>query len=216
MWQYFPSGNPSDSPGGAANFAFDEVHFMISPSLKLGDKIRVQSSGANGHEYGVDFLEIEEVGDPISQPDNSLSVTEFGAIPDDGDDDYEGIAACISAADEAGKDVYFPPGTYNINEIWRLDCQKIKITGAGIWYTKIQFTNDQPGSGGISGGVNKDGYCKNIEFCNLYINSNLRSRYNQQAVYKCFMDVFSGGSIIHDIWQEHFECGFWIADYMGN
>ena len=215
MWQYFPSGNPSDSPGGAANFAFDEVHFMISPALKLGDKIRVQSSGANGHEYGVDFLEIEEVGDPISQPDNSLSVTEFGAIPDDGDDDYEGITACISAADEAGKDVYFPPGTYNINEIWRLDCQKIKITGAGIWYTKIQFTNDQPGSGGISGGTNKDGYCKNIEFCNLYINSNLRSRYNQQAVYKCFMDVFSDGSIIHDIWQEHFECGFWIADYNG-
>ena len=215
MWQYFPSGNPSDSPGGAPNFAFDEVHFMINPALKLGDKIRVQSSGANGLEYGVDFLEIEEVGDPISQPDNSLSVTEFGAIPDDGDDDYEGIAACISAADEAGKDVYFPPGTYNINQIWRLDCQKIKITGAGIWYTKIQFTNDQPGSGGISGGVNKDGYCKNIEFCNMYINSNLRSRYNQQAVYKCFMDVFSDGSIIHDIWQEHFECGFWIADYNG-
>ena len=188
---------------------------MVNPALKLGDKIRVQSSGANGIEYGVDFLENEEVGDPISQTDISLSVTEFGVVPDDGDDDYEGIVVCISAGDESGKDVYFPPSTYNINQICRLDCQKIKITGAGIWYTNNQFSNDQQGSGGISGGVNRDGYCKNIEFCNMYINSKLHSRYNQQAVYKCFMDVFSEDSIIHDIWQEHFEYGFWIAEYNG-
>ena len=215
MWQYFPSGNPSDGPGGAPNFAFDEVHFLLEKPLTIGNKIRIQSSGANGLEYGVDFLEIEEVGDPLSQPDNSLSVTEFGAIPDDGDDDYMAITACIAAADEAGKNVYFPPGTYRINEIWRVNCQNMKISGAGIWYTNIQFTNDQPGTGGISGGTTRDGYCKNVEFCNMYINSNLRSRYNQQAVYKCFMDVWSEGSIIHDIWEEHFECGFWIADYNG-
>ena len=215
MWQYFPGGNPSDSPGGAANFAFDEVHFLLDTSLTLGNKIRIQSSGANGLEYGVDFLEIEEVGDPIPQPDNSLSVTEFGAVPDDGDDDYLAITACISAADQEGKNVYFPPGTYYINQIWRVNCENMKITGAGIWYTRIQFTNDQPGTGGISGGVTNDGYCKNVEFCNMYINSNLRSRYNQQAVYKCFMDVWANGSIIHDIWEEHFECGFWIADYNG-
>ena len=183
--------------------------------LTIGNKIRIQSSGANGLEYGVDFLEIEEVGDPLSQPDNSLSVTEFGAVPDDGDDDYMAITACIAAADEAGKNVYFPPGTYRINEIWRVNCQNMKISGAGIWYTNIQFTNDQPGTGGISGGTSPDGYCKNVEFCNMYINSNLRSRYNQQAVYKCFMDVWSEGSIIHDIWEDHFECGFWIADYNG-
>ena len=215
MWQYFPSGNPSDVPGGVPNFAFDEVHFILDSSLTIGNKIRIQSSGANGLEYGVDFLEIEEVGNLIPQPENSLSVTEFGAIPDDGDDDYMAICACIAVADEARKNVYFPPGTYRINEIWRLNCQNIKITGAGIWYTKIQFTNDQPGTGGISGGVTNDGYCKNVEFCNMYINSNLRSRYNQVAVYKCFMDVWSEGSIIHDIWEEHFECGFWIADYNG-
>ena len=215
MWQYFPSGNPSDSPGGVANFAFDEVHFMLDTSLKIGDKIRVQSSGANELEYGVDFLEIEVVGDPIPKPDNSYSVTEFGAIPDDGEDDYLAISACIAAADQEGKNVYFPPGTYYINEIWRVNCQNMKITGAGIWYTKIQFTNDKPGTGGISGGILNDGYCKNVEFCNMYINSKLRSRYNQQAIYKCFMDVWSNGSIIHDIWEEHFECGFWIADYSG-
>ena len=216
MWQYFPGGNPSDFPGGAPNFAFDEVHFLLDSSLKVGDKIRIQSSGANGLEYGIDFLEIEEVGQPIPQPENSYSVVDFGARPNDNKDDYSAILACIQTADAEGKDVYFPPGTYHINQIWRVSGENIKITGAGIWYTNIQFTNDQPGTGGISGGVERDGYCKNVEFCNMYINSNLRSRYNQQAVYKCFMDVWSNGSIIHDIWEEHFECGFWVADYNGN
>ena len=216
MWQYFPSGNPSDIPGGAPNFAFDEVHFLLDSSLKVGDKIRIQSSGANGLEYGIDFLEIEEVGQPIPQPENSYSVVDFGARPNDNKDDYSAISACIQAADAEGKDVYFPPGTYHINQIWRMNGENIKITGAGIWYTNIQFTNDQPGMGGISGGIERDGYCKNVEFCNMYINSNLRSRYYQQAVYKCFMDVWSNGSIIHDIWEEHFECGFWLADYNGN
>jgi hypothetical protein len=215
MWQYFPSGNPQDTPGGAPCFAFDEVHFLLDSAVNSGDKIKIQSSGANGLEYGVDFIEVEEVGDALGPPENSYSVVDYGANPNDDQDDYNAIHACIQAADAAGKNVYFPPGTYRINQIWRLCGQNMKISGAGIWYTNIQFTNDQPGTGGISGGVEQDGYCKNIEFCNMYLNSHLRSRYNQQAVYKCFMDVFSN-CFIHDIWQEHFECGFWIADYNGN
>ena len=214
MWQYFPSGNPSDTPGGAPCFAFDETHFLLDNKLNVGDKIKIQSSGANGLEYGVDFLEIEEVGDPLGPPENSLSVVDYGANPNDDQDDYNAIHACIEAASQAGKNVYFPAGTYRINQIWRLNGQNMKISGAGIWYTNIQFTNDQPGTGGISGGVEQDGVCRNIEFCNMYINSNLRSRYYQQAVYKCFMDVFAN-CFIHDIWEDHFECGFWIADYNG-
>ena len=214
MWQYFPSGNPSDYPGGAPCFAFDETHFLLDSRLNSGDRIKIQSSGANGLEYGVDFLEIEEVGDPLGPPENSLSVVDYGANPNDDQDDYGAIHACIEAAIASGKNLCFPAGTYRISQIWRLNGQNMKISGAGIWYTNIQFTNDQAGTGGISGGVEQDGNCRNVEFCNMYLNSNLRSRYNQQAVYKCFMDVFTN-CFIHDIWQDHFECGFWIADYNG-
>ena len=124
MWQYFPGGNPSDTPGGAPCFAFDETHFLLDSKLNIGDKIKIQSSGANGLEYGVDFLEIEEVGDPLGPPENSLSVVDYGANPNDDQDDYSAIHACIAAADAAGKNVYFPAGTYRINQIWRLNCQK--------------------------------------------------------------------------------------------
>lgn len=220
MWQYFASGNPTDAPdGGIGCFAFDEVHFLLDQSLKVGDKIKIQSSGANGLTYGVDFLEIEEVAAPIDCPDGAVSVTDFGANPNDGQDDLAAFVAAVKAADAGSKVVYIPEGTWNLSSMWNIYCQDVKITGAGIWYTNIQFTNDKAFGGGISGGNGsnggKDGYCKNLEFCNMYINSNLRSRYNQQAVYKCFMDVFTDGSVIHDVWEEHFETGFWFGDYNG-
>ena len=125
----------------------------------------------------------------------------------------------MKAADAGSKVVYIPKGTWHLSGMWNIYCKDVKITGAGIWYTNIQFTSDKAYGGGISGGNGSnggaDGYCKNLEFCHMYINSNLRSRYNQQAVYKCFMDVFCDGSVIHDVWEEHFETGFWFGDYNG-
>lgn len=220
MWQYFTSGNPSDAPdGGVGCFAFDEVHFLLDEPLKEGDRIKIQSSGANGLTYGVDFLEIEEVANPIGRPSGAVSVTDFGACPDDGKDDLAAFVAAVKAADAGSKVVYIPKGTWHLSGMWNIYCKDVKITGAGIWYTNIQFTSDKAFGGGISGGNGSnggaDGYCKNLEFCHMYINSNLRSRYNQMAVYKCFMDVFCDGSVIHDVWEEHFETGFWFGDYNG-
>ncbi len=214
MWQYL-NGGASDTPGsGTACFAFDEVHFRLDKSLQPGDKIKVQSTGANGLVYGVDFLEIEETGDAIPQPAGSYSVTDFGAVPDDGIDDYAAISACIAAANSANKDVYIPAGTYHIGQMWKVAAQNMMITGAGMWYTNIQFTSSEVGGGGVSGVGEGNSY--NLEFCNMYLNSNLRSRYSEGAIYKAFMDVFDGRSLIHDVWEEHFECGFWIADYNGS
>lgn len=112
MWQYFSGGSPSDTPGGTGCFAFDEVHFKLDKQLKEGDKIRIQSTGASGVEYGVDFLEIENVPNPIEQPDNSVNVEDYGAIPDDGIDDLDAIRAAVRDADANNMDVYFPEGTF--------------------------------------------------------------------------------------------------------
>ncbi|MCR5077572.1 MAG: sugar-binding protein [Prevotella sp.] len=219
MYQYFASGNPSDSnDGGAAAFAFDEVHFTLSTPLKAGDRIRIQSSGDNGLTYGVDFIETESIPAEIERPEGAVSVTDFGAVADDGQDDLEAFKKALAAADAGSKVLYIPAGTWHLSSIWYVFGSDVKITGAGIWYTNLKFTNPNTFGGGISGGNGSngpDGYCSNMEICNFYMNSSLRSRYNQQAVYKCFMDVFKGGSVIHDIWEDHFECGFWIADYNG-
>lgn len=178
----------------------------MNKTLNPGDKIRVQNSGRDNLIYGVDFVEIEEVPQPISQPANSLNVVDYGAKPNDGKDDYNAIRNCISAANIQGKDVYFPEGTFNIGRKWTFYGKNIKVTGAGMWYTNIQFTNSNANSGGIAfAGENS---CYNVEFCNMYINSNLSSRYNEQASYKCFSDVPGNGSVIHDIWEEPLSVDF--------
>ena len=90
--------------------------------------------------------------DEIAQPDNSLNVEDFGAVPDDGQDDYDAIYRCIEEADRSNMDVYIPAGTFEIGQVWRLYGSNMKITGAGMWYTNIQFTNPDAGGGGISAG----------------------------------------------------------------
>ena len=69
MWQYFPYGLQDEIPGPPC-FAFDEIHFLLEPTLEIGNKIRIQSTGANGLEYGIDFLEIEEVAEAIDLTNN--------------------------------------------------------------------------------------------------------------------------------------------------
>ena len=95
----------------------------------------------------------------------------------------------------------------------------MKIPEAGILYANILFIYPGQKCGGVSGGVIEvpdwvDEYYHNKEFCHIYFNSRLFIGYNQEVVYKCFMDSCPNW-FFHDIMEDHFECGFWIADYNG-
>ncbi|MBO8130716.1 MAG: right-handed parallel beta-helix repeat-containing protein [Candidatus Marinimicrobia bacterium] len=213
-WQYFPSSDPTNTPSERPRMRFDEVHFKLDSPLKPGDILRFTKEGRDNYEYGIDFIEIEKIPEKVPKPDSALSVTDFGAVPDDEYDDSEGFNDCIYEAKNQGKDVYIPEGKYLLSKQLVLDISNIKIIGAGIWYTEIFFTNDSISGGGIVGGDN----CSNVEIAHIYLNSVINSRFyndkpEQQYIYKCFMGTFGSNSIIHDIWEEHFECGFWIGDY---
>ena len=45
------------------------------------------------------------------------------------------------------------------------------------------------------------------------MDSNLTSRYNEDAQYKAISGTLGKDSKIHDIWVQHFEVGMWIGDY---
>ncbi|HVU18608.1 MAG TPA: malectin domain-containing carbohydrate-binding protein [Candidatus Didemnitutus sp.] len=218
MWQYFGGGgDPSDTPnGGVPAFAFDEVHWLLGTALNSGDTIRIQSTG--GPVVGVDFLEIETVPAAVAQPSGSVSVTSYGASTGSSDNLAAFNSAVAAAVASPSKTLYIPAGTYKLSSMWVIGSTSspianLTITGAGIWYTNIQFTNSAVGGGGCSIRLSATG---KMDFSNMYLNSNLRSRYNENAIYKCFMDNFGVGSHFHDLWEDHFECGFWVADYAYN
>ncbi len=212
-WQYFSGDMPADAPGGGRPlFRFDEVHWKLDTPLQPGDTVRIQK-GNDSIEYGVDFIEVEQVPTAIAQPANSVSVTDYGAIANDGQDDLTAFKAAVNAAAAANKTLYIPAGTFHLGNMWEIGSvsnmiNNLTITGAGFWYTNIQFTNPNAAGGGISLRITGK-----LDFSNVYLNSKLRSRYGQNAIYKGFMDNFGTNSKIHDVWVEHFECGFWVGDY---
>ena len=64
MWQYFNLNDPypKDVPGGDFRcFAFDEVHFKLNNKVKPGDVITVKNDDSRNMEYGLDFIEVENV-----------------------------------------------------------------------------------------------------------------------------------------------------------
>ncbi|OMG01070.1 discoidin domain-containing protein [Paenibacillus sp. FSL R7-0337] len=213
-WQYFSGDQPGDAPGaGRPLFRFDEVHWKLDTPLQPGDVIRIQKNNGDSLEYGVDFLEIEPVPAAIARPANSVSVTDYGAVAGDGQDDLAAFNSAVTDAVASGKSLYIPAGTFNLSSMWVIGSvsnmiNNFTVTGAGYWHTNLQFTNPNAAGGGISFRVQGK-----LDFSNVYMNSNLRSRYNQNAIYKGLMDNFGNHSVIHDVWIEHFECGMWVGDY---
>ena len=211
MWQYFNGDHPADEPNAPyqfARFAFDEVHFILDGApLRKGDRLSLVNPDGK-FPYGVDFVELEKVPAPIPQPANALSVADFGT-------GREAIDRCFAACREQRKTMYFPAGVWEYwaktgDNRWLLSgASNLKITGAGVWHTNLHF----PGSKSFGGGVGGDRKAVGTEFCHLYLSSMLRSRFNQNAVYKGIMEAWGDKASIHDLWIEHFECGMWFGDY---
>ena len=81
-----------------------------------------------------------------------VNVTDYGAVPDDGNDDREFVLNAINNCPE-GRAVYFPAGTYHISDDIEVD-KSIVLRGAGPAETKILYTG---GSGDIIK-ITKRGY----------------------------------------------------------
>jgi hypothetical protein len=219
-YQYFVTGgsDPYQTPKEKTWMRFDEVHLKLPNGLNTGDSIRIQKDNGDGLTYGVDFIEMESVPTAIALPVNYLSVTSYGAVADDNNDDFAAFNACISAAASQGKNVYIPAGRFLLSDKLTLTVNNIKITGAGVWQTYLYFSTDKQFYGGIYARAS------NVEISNFSMNTanNDRLKYDEAnarvpgdpyKIYKGFMGTYGSNSSIHDIWVEHFECGFWIAGY---
>ena len=128
---------------------FDEVHFRLKKPVRAGDKIMLRKDGKDTIGYGVDFIELEPLPAIVGAPAGALSVTCYGAVPDDQGDDWAAFNACIRAAMAGGKSVYIPPGRYLLSDKLELEGVGLKIRGAGTWYTQLYFSTNRQDYGGI-------------------------------------------------------------------
>ena len=211
-WQYLVGDKEQDSAseGARARFRFDEAHTLLSNvQLQAGDKITLVKKKGDNVAYGIDFIELEEDQGPKAQPENSISITDKGAVANDGQDDSQALLAAIADAQSTGKNVYIPAGQFDIAQKFHVTASNMKISGAGIWHTNLHFTSDQVGGGGFEFDHNDDG----LEISDFFTDSNLTSRYGEAANYKAIAGSLGKDSSIHDFWEQHFEAGMWIGDY---
>jgi len=225
-YKYHPDGDVKvhDTPAAdrLARFQFDEVSQLFKEAnIKVGDKVTI--TNIDSTPVGIDLVDLEKAPDAIKQPENSVSITDFGAVANDGSDDYQAFMAAIESAKASKKSVYIPEGQFDFSRPISLYVPDgIKITGAGQWHTKLHFLNteaakyDDKGYVSGGGGITFEPGSKDIDLGNLSMDSNLNSRHNEQANYKGISGTLGTGSSIHDIKIEHFEVGVWIGDYSKN
>lgn len=225
-YKYHPNGDIKvhDTPAAdrLARFQFDEVSQLFKDAhINKGDTVTI--TNLDSTPVGIDLVDLEKAPDAIRQPENSVSITDFGAVANDGSDDYQAFMAAIESAKASKKSVYIPEGQFDFSRPISLYVPDgIKITGAGQWHTKLHFLNteaakyDDKGYASGGGGITFEPGSKDIDLGNLSMDSNLNSRHDEKANYKGISGTLGTGSSIHDIKIEHFEVGVWIGDYSKN
>ena len=213
-WQYVGGSSVYDESGAGlrARFRFDEVHTLLGRQVQKGDHIQIVKVGDDQNSYGIDFIELEQAASAIERPEGAVSIADYNsAKPGDGVADDAALAAAMdAAANTASKTVYIPAGTWEFSGKIGISHPGLTFQGAGLWYTNIFFTSDQAKGGGI---VFNHGASKET-LTDFAMSSNLKSRYNQEAQYKGFSGEAGDNTRVANVWVEHFECGFWMGDYV--
>jgi len=190
-WEYLATNGNINNIGVLntnPRMRFDEVRVKLGSKIPLGGKLKLVRESGNIY---LDFAEMEAT--------TSLTAP-TGAVT------YNGNGNTLQAFIDAngGKTIFLPAGVYNIaTKLW-FGVNNTKLQGAGMWNTQLNFTYNTASEGGLYADAS------DISFADLYLTTVRNSRTNS---YKAINGVFTSGSVIENVWAEHFECGAWIAQY---
>lgn len=187
-YQYFNlyEHDPSNAPKALTFMRFDEVHFKLNNKLNVNDVVKIQKDNGDGLEYGVDFIEVEEVPAALPKPTGYHSVTDYGAIPNDGIDDQTAFNNAVAAADADNTGIYIPEGQFTLANCWRVSASNMGIKGAGMWYTNVHYSTNAYFSGGLMSSSTA------LDISDIYFstNNNIRWENGVYRVYKGMMGSY--------------------------
>lgn len=177
-------------------YFFDEINILID-EIPPGSKLKLQRDSKEKLEFCIiDLIDTEIVEPPLTKPDNFLSITDFGAVANDGKDDNDAFDACMKAAVEQKKGVWIPSGVFNFASRDR-HIGNVVIQGAGMWHTVLKVDGNAFWGNGNT-----------FEIRNFAIYGNTKFRVDSISE-----DGFRGGagkgSIIENIWFNHLKVGVW-------
>ncbi|MCD1260331.1 S-layer homology domain-containing protein [Paenibacillus athensensis] len=176
---------------------FDESRVLIG-DVPAGAKLRLQVDQTGAAAYRIiDLIDTEMAPQAYAQTPLSLSITQYGAVAGDGQDDTAALQAAIAAAKQAGRTVWIPAGTFDFNGE-PLNVSNVTIRGAGPWYSVLQ---------GIGAGFNGQG--GRVQMYDFAIFGASTGR-NDASKESGFDGNYGPGSVIQNVWIEHRKTGIWV------
>ena len=136
-WVYGVNAMIENNPAIGTPKRFYDISraFIKGEPVAAGSVIMLRKDENNTSPYyKIDFVLLENVGAPLTQPENTLSVVDYGAVPDDNIDDTQAFKNCISACQTQKKGMWIPAGNFH-NGGSIINATGINIYGAGMWYT---------------------------------------------------------------------------------
>ncbi len=192
-WEYLTTnGNQNNVAVRNENpkMRFDEVRLKLAAKIPAGSKIKLVNKSGKIH---LDFIELEAVPEEVKPEANDLVYTGDGSDLQVFIDNKGG-----------GRSIYLPARLYNVNRELYFGVPNTKLKGAGMWYSTINFTNEAYLQGGLRANA------RDISFSDLAL---VTTRNSRSSSYKGINGIFTKGSVVKNLWVEHFECGAWIAQY---
>lgn len=166
-WLYGNTDSPeglTNTPGGDARRLFDESHALLARSYPAGTTFRLQrDAGDTASYYVIDLVDLEQVAPPLPKPAECTSITDYGAVPNDGNDDTAAIQKAVTA-DQNGQIacVWIPQGQWrqeqkiltddplNRGQFNQVGISNVSVRGAGMWHSQLYTLTPPQDAGGIN------------------------------------------------------------------
>jgi hypothetical protein len=239
-WLYGTTDDPeglTNTPQTNARRLFDESHALLSQSYPVGTKFRLQrDSGDDAQFYIIDLIDLEQVAPAPSEPPTPcVSITQYGAVPNDGNDDsaaiqravtddQNGVISCVWIPEGQWRqeqkiltdDPNVPNGGGQYNQI---GISNVTIRGAGMWRSQLYALTEPQNAGGINHphegnfGFDVD---KNVQISDIAIfgSGRIRGGDGNAEGGVGLNGRFGTGTRITNVWIEHANVGVWVGrDY---
>ncbi|MGH3468165.1 MAG: right-handed parallel beta-helix repeat-containing protein [Thermocrispum sp.] len=235
-WLYGNTDDPeglTNTPQTDARRLFDESHALLPESYPAGTKFRLQRDDDDTAEfYIIDLIDLEDVAPPSEKPAECTSITDYGAVPDDGNDDTVAIQSAVTADQNGEIDcVWIPPGQWRQEQKILTDdpddqgpynqigIRDVTIRGAGMWHSQFYTLTEPQDAGGINhpheGNFGFD-IDKNVQISDVAIFGSGRIRGGDGGAEGGvgLNGRFGTGTAISNVWIEHANVGVWVGrDY---
>jgi hypothetical protein len=183
--------------GSRTHHLFDEARLLFGQNAPTGARVRVQADSGDVGQATIDLADFEQVSGAGTAPANSLPVTSYGATPNDSSDDAQSFRNAIAAARSQGREVWVPPGRFEIRSALQID--QTTVRGAGQWHTTLSGNNI----------FNNNSASGNIRLYDFAVFGDVTERVDGNPD-NAFHGALGTGSVVSGLWIQNTKCGLWV------